>query len=73
MTIPIRQELDQIRNRLNELARAALDGNGEWQPEAIKKSWPEALTLTLRRRQLWDSQEAKDLGLNGGVDHEIFY
>lgn len=73
MTIPIRQELDQIRNRLYELGRATQDENGESQFEAIKKSWPEAMALIGRRRQLWNSQEGKDLGLNVGVDHEIFY
>lgn len=71
MIILIRQELEQISNRLNELGCAIQDEEVGWDFEAIQETWPEAMVLIGRRRQLWDSQEAKDLGLNGGVDHEL--
>ena len=71
MIIPIQHELDHIRNRLEVLGRAIQDEDNGWDLEALKNTWPEAMALTGRRQQLWNSQEAKDLGLNGGVDHEL--
>lgn len=65
------EELAQIQSRLNEMGHAIEDGG--WGSEVVRSFRPEATALLERRRQLWNSQDAKDLGINGGVDHEIFY